>query len=196
VAVAGQVHGVHVARVEAEDRGRGARTRDSLLPPADGLVSAAPGVALLGCFADCVPLLLADPARLAVGMAHAGWRGTVADMAGAAVRAMEELLGSRPVDLIAVVGPSIGPCCYEVGEEVIAAARGSYHDELGEVGLVRGGRLYFDLWRANELALRRAGVERVVRTNLCTACDTTRFFSHRAEGGATGRFSALIGIRG
>lgn len=195
LAVAGQVHGTRVALVGIEARGRGARGSDGLLPPADGLITSDPGLVLLGCFADCVPLLFVDRERRAVGMAHAGWRGSVGDMAGAAVRAMVEHLGSDPAHILAVVGPSIGPCCYEVGNEVVEAALAAFPEAREEIIINGGAKAHLNLWAINEAGLRQAGIGEIVRTDLCTACNQRRFFSHRADRGQTGRFAALIGIR-
>ena len=193
---AGQVHGVEVRTVGAADAGRGAADRPSVLPPADALITDVPDLYLFACFADCVPLLFFDPVRRAVGVAHAGWRGTVADMAGATVRALAEAYGSRPDDLLVVIGPSIGPCCYEVGDEVVHAARRLPDpSELLHPGVA--GRLHFDLWQANRQLLLAADVrpEHIEVSELCTMHHAGRFFSHRATGGQTGRFAAIIGLR-
>lgn len=196
LAQAGQVHAVEVRTVGEDDAGRGATDRPSVLPPADALITDTPDLYLLACFADCVPLLFFDPVRRAVGVAHAGWRGTVADMAGATVRALGEHYGSRPADLRIAIGPSIGPCCYEVGYEVVDTAR-----RLPEPSalLHRGvsGRFHFDLWQANHQLLQVAGVrpEHIEVSELCTMHHADRFFSHRAMGGQTGRFAAIIGLR-
>ena len=126
-----QVHGSSVVVVTGGQRGR-------RLDSCDGLVTDEPGIVLLQRHADCVPILLYDPKRPAIGVAHAGWRGTLAGMAAELVRAMCEAFGSRPGDLIAAIGPSIGPCCYDVGEEV---QRGfiARHADAGQ-WLAAGGR--------------------------------------------------------
>ena len=163
----------------------------------DGLITAAPGVYLLGYFADCVPLLAYDPVRRAVGLAHAGWRGTLLRIAERLVAELTATFGVRPADLRVGIGPSIGPCCYEVGAEVIAPVR----EELpGGAELLRPGRpghAWLDLWAANRQALLRAGVqpEHVEVAQVCTACHVERFFSYRREGGLNGLFGAVIGLR-
>jgi YfiH family protein len=183
-----QVHSADVFVVAASDGGR-------LVGQGDAMVTDQPGVYLSMRFADCTPLLLHDPVRRAVGIAHAGWRGTLKNVAGAVVRAMVERLGCLPGDITAVVGPAIGPCCYQVGSEVIQAAEAAYAS-AGELLRPRaGGRYHFDLWEANRRQLVVAGVNHVAVAGLCTACRTDRFFSHRAEQGQTGRFGALIGYR-
>jgi YfiH family protein len=183
-----QVHSADVFVATAADGGR-------LVGQGDALVTGQPGVYLSMRFADCTPILLHDPVRRAVGIAHAGWRGTLKNVAGAAVWAMVERLGCLPGDITAVIGPAIGPCCYQVGGEVIRAVESTC---AGAAGLLRrraGGRAYFDLWEANRRQLVEAGVGCVAVAGLCTACRTDHFFSHRAEQGQTGRFGAVIGYR-
>ena len=119
------VHGATVARVTTAENG-------TWVHHVDGLVTDQPGCVLTMSFADCAPILLYDPVQRAIGLGHAGWKGAVADLPGALVRAMGEQFGSDPAHLLAAVGPCIGPCCYEVGEIVIDAVRGAFAspDEL------------------------------------------------------------------
>jgi YfiH family protein len=183
-----QVHSADVFVVAAVDGGR-------LVGQGDAMVTDQPGVYLSMRFADCTPLLLHDPVRRAVGIAHAGWRGTLKNVAGAVVQAMVARLGCLPGDITAVVGPAIGPCCYQVGSEVIQAAEAAFADAAELLQSHSDGSYYFDLWEANRRQLIEAGVGHVVVAGLCTACRTDRFFSHRAEQGQTGRFGAVIGYR-
>ena len=183
-----QAHSADVLAVTAADGGR-------LVGQGDAMITDQPGVYLSMRFADCTPLLLHDPVRRAVGIAHAGWRGTLKNVAGAVVRAMVERLGCLPGDITAVIGPAIGPCCYQVGSEVIQAAEATYANAAELLQPRTGGRYYFDLWEANRRQLVEAGVGHVAVAGLCTACRTDRFFSHRAEQGQTGRFGAVIGYR-
>jgi hypothetical protein len=165
-------------------------------PQADGIITDEPGLPLVMRFADCVPIMLHDPVHGAIGIAHAGWRGTVAGIAGAVVQAMVDAYDTRPQDLIAAIGPSIGPCCYEVGPEVVAQVRGAFLDSSGLIlPPANGGGPHLDLWAANQRALEVSGVERVEVARLCTACHTHEFYSYRAEAGRTGRFGALISLR-
>ncbi|MCC6187661.1 MAG: peptidoglycan editing factor PgeF [Anaerolineales bacterium] len=161
---------------------------------ADGLITDRPGVTLFLRFADCVPILLYDPRRPAVGVVHAGWRGTLLKACAAAVQAMRESYGTRPSDIVAAIGPSIGPCHYAVGPEVVAATRVVFAEAEALLQRVNGA-YHLDLWQANAQALRAAGVEQVEVGEVCTACRRADFFSHRANGGRTGRFGALIGLR-
>ncbi len=145
-------------------------------------------------FADCTPLLFHDPRRGVVGIAHAGWKGTLLGVAGASVKAMGEQYGSKPHDILAAIGPSIGVDHYEVGIDVIAQARASFGADAESLLPEYGDRRHFDLWAANRLQLARAGVEQIEIAGLCTACHLDDWYSHRAEKGKTGRFGALIGL--
>ena len=147
---------------------------------ADGLWTDELGLPVLALSADCLPIVLAraNGDRPALAVLHAGWRGLLAGIAESGVNA----LGSGPV--AAIVGPGIGPCCYDIGDEVSAEFSRAFGD-----GLTRGGRL--DLWTAAERALLAAGCARVERLDLCTACAPERFFSHRRDNGVTGRQGVL-----
>jgi YfiH family protein len=164
---------------------------------ADGLITCDSNIYLFMRFGDCTPLIFFDPVQNAVGLTHAGWRGTMKNAAGATVKAMVNQLGCRPRNILAVIGPAIGPCCYEVGQDVITAAAESLasSDSLFVRRNGSADHAHFDMWEANRQQLLSAGVEQVVQTGLCTACRTNEFFSHRAEKGKTGRFGVIIGIR-
>jgi len=182
-----QVHGTHVQVVGLADS-------STVQPATDGLLTATPQVTLLLRFADCVPLLLFDPVHRAVGLVHSGRQSTAGNIAGQAVRTLVEHVGSDPADLWAGVGPAIGPCCYEVGPDVIpsitqASPRGV------QVLHRRNGALYLDLPGLVRAQLQAAGVNQIEMANLCTACHTDEWFSHRAEGGQTGRFGVLVTLR-
>jgi YfiH family protein len=171
-----QVHGSRAVRVGETERGAGWESPATVVPDADALWTDAADLSLVVLTADCTPILLADPDRRRIGVVHAGWRGLVGGVVESAVAAMGE-----PAGLRAFVGPSIGPCCYEVGPEVTAAAR----ERLGEVVARRGDREHLDLWTGSLVALARAGVREVWPAALCTRCEPDRFYSHRA--GARGR---------
>jgi hypothetical protein len=183
-----QVHGDEIVRVPGPAYGqRGA----------DGLTTNTPGRFLMGYFADCVPVLVYDPVRRAAGLAHAGWRGTVLRIAERLVAEMVLAWGSRPQDLVAGIGPAIGPCCYEVGAEVIERVRAQVPQADALLRPRRPGHALLDLWEANRQALLRAGLlpERVQVLGLCTACHVERFYSYRREGRLEGLFGAVIGLR-
>jgi YfiH family protein len=178
-----QVHGAEV--VEAPWEGT---------PEADAALATSPGWLLGIKTADCLPVLLVDPARRLVAAAHAGWRGTAA---GVAARAVDALVahGSRPADLLAAVGPGIGPCCYEVGEEVRAA--------FGPAGAASfrpgpGGRPRLDLRAANARQLIEAGLrlEAIHHVADCTRCRADLYHSYRRDGRAAGRMISFVGFCG
>ncbi len=164
---------------------------------ADVLVSDDPSVALAVRVADCVPVLIADARLGVVAAIHAGWRGTAARAACAGVEALAGAFGSRPGDLHAAIGPSIGPAAYEVGEEVRAAFDAAGH---GRLSLARWfstgprGRPHLDVWQANADQLTDAGVPaaRIACARACTASHPEWFFSHRGQGAHAGRLVAAI----
>lgn len=197
----GQVHGATVLEAREGDAGIGARPRSGKLGLGDALMSGERGPVLFSLHADCLPLLLVDPGSgglaRAVAAVHAGWRGTVADVAGATVKAMRDAYGSRPESLLAFIGPAIGPCCYEVGDEVIEAWRATAGADAGAA--VRAGlsREHFHLQAANALLLERVGLrpDHIELAGICTRCNGERWFSHRGQGATTGRFAAVISLR-
>ena len=167
-----QVHGTKPARVGHTEVGSGAASPDTTLPGVDALWTDEPGAVLAVLIADCVPVLLADPVARRIATVHAGWRGMTSGVIEATVSAM----GGEPDSLTAFIGPSIGPCCYEVGEEVANAARAAF----GQGAERRNGTVHVDLWRGAAVALQHAGVRSVELAALCTRCEPHRFFSHRA----------------
>ncbi|THF75581.1 peptidoglycan editing factor PgeF [Cohnella fermenti] len=200
-----QVHGSRVYEVSAKDAGRGRLDRESAIPDADALVTREPEALLTMFFADCVPLYFYDPEANAIGLAHAGWKGTAADVAAATVEAMGRLYGTKPERLLAAVGPSIGACCYEVDEAVLkhvrplAAELDGYLQE-GAASLVldvKEGRARINLKEFNRHLMIKAGIlpSRIELSTWCTGCRTDLFFSHRKEKGATGRMMSWLGLK-
>ena len=199
-----QVHGVEVREVTGADLPEampGGRGRWE----ADGVMTREPGLLLGVGAADCVPVLVADVRQRVVGGFHGGWRGTASGMAGEGLRRMAEAFGTRAEECVAAAGPSIGPCCYEVGDEVrsefAAGVAGVDADALFRPART-AGRWQFDLWEANRRQLLRAGVpgEAITLAAECTSCSREadgrrRYFSHRGEGGVTGRMLGVIGVR-
>lgn len=193
--MAGLVHGDRVVALTGTE---GATPGDvGVVPSCDGLITDQVGLALIATAADCVPIYLYDPVRRAIGVAHAGWRGTVAGIAGKTAQAMVAQYGCQPGDIHAAVGPSIGPCCYEVDEAVAGPLRQHYGpgaDALLTPGKAPG-KYQLDLWAANRLDLERAGLTDVTIAGACTSCQVDRLFSHRAESGQAGRGAALIAMQ-
>ena len=183
------VHQVHGRRVVEAFHGRGKQAP----LPADAIVTRTRGVVLLMRFADCVPILLLDPVNEAIGIAHAGWQGTVKNVAGSVVNKMQELYNTDPAEVLAGIGPSICQDHYPVGPEVIEAARRCFGDTSGDHLAYRDGQTHFNLWSANRAHLESEGVRSIETAGICTACHYEDWYSHRASGGRTGRFAALIG---
>lgn len=180
-----QVHGAAVAVVGADDAGRS-------IADADGLVAVEPGTVLAVHAADCVTMLLADPRSGAVGALHAGWRGTAAGIAPEAVTVMADRFGTRPEDVLAAIGPSIGPCHYEVDEPVLERLQRWPWWETVVIPNIRG-RWQLDLRAANRRQLVDAAVlpEHIEIVDLCTYHHPDLFYSHRRDR-ITGRMAAII----
>jgi hypothetical protein len=158
----------------------------------DGIATDKENVYLLMLFADCVPILVYDDACHAVGIAHAGWKGTLNNVAGALIAKMIEKYNSSPNGLMAVIGPRICREHYPVGEEIAQQAENRY--KSSNILKNKGGKNHFDLGLANEINLRECGVSAIERMNICTSCQNEDWFSHRAERGKTGRYAAVIGL--
>lgn len=180
---------VHSAEILFVDEPRGA----GQVVQADGLVTRTPGVTLFMRFADCVPILLVDPVRGAVGMAHAGWLGTVRGVAHRLVQSMVENCGTRPEQLLAGLGPSIAAHHYPVRQDVLDRFETAFGPSFSTHLQTLDGRTHLDLWSANRSQLEAEGVHQIEVSGLCTACDLDLWYSHRGEGGQTGRFAAVLG---
>lgn len=179
-----QVHGNHVALVTGHDAGR-------QIPNTDGLLTATPGVALLLRFADCQPILLYDPVRHALALVHAGWRGVAQGIARRAVEAMKAAFGTDPQQLLAGLGPAIGPCCYTVGHNVAAAMGYALPDWTQVMSAESEDVWRLDLSAANAQQLRAEGVSSIEQAGICTHCRLDEFYSHRGDNGQTGRFAVV-----
>ncbi|NWF65139.1 MAG: peptidoglycan editing factor PgeF [Chloroflexi bacterium] len=163
-------------------------------PKADILFTDNPDVSLFMRFADCVPLFFHDPQKQVVGIAHAGWMGTLKGVAEVSIQAMQAHYGSAPQDIVVGIGPSIGVDQYEIGEEVAVQFREKYGADSEKIIQMRAGKIHLDLWTANVLQLQKMGVEQIQVSGLCTATHLDDWYSHRAEKGRTGRFGALLAL--
>lgn len=194
-----QTHTTNIRRVTAADKGKGVvRPRD--YHDVDGLITDEPGIVLSTFYADCVPLLFVDPVRGAAGLSHSGWRGTVGKMGAATVKAMEEAFGCRPEDIWVGIGPSICQDCYEVSEDVAEAFREVFCREeipAAPEDILYGkgnGKFQLDLWKANAAICLSAGIrpEKLCVTDVCTCCNPSLLFSHRASGGKRGNLGMFV----
>ncbi|RIX59324.1 peptidoglycan editing factor PgeF [Paenibacillus nanensis] len=199
-----QVHGNRVAQITADERGRGREALSDAINDCDAIMTNVPGVLLASFYADCVPLYFYAPSSGAVALAHAGWRGTVKKIAEETVQAMKQAYGTEPEELLAAIGPSIGSCCYEVDgavitevDRVLSELRLEEADKNACMRLKSNGKADLNLKEINRQIMIKAGIlpSRIELTNWCTGCRTDLFFSHRTEGGRTGRMASWIGIR-
>ena len=191
-----QVHGCEIREVLRADT-----TRDEL-EGVDALVTNVPGVAISVRTADCIPVLLYDPVHKAIAAVHAGWRGTVQHISLKVIDRMRELYGTQASNLLAVIGPGIGPDSFQVGQEVadaFAAAGFPMAEILKDCGPKAptadnpmAGGLHIDLWRANEWLLQKAGVSEIQVAGICTYKNNDRYFSARREGTKCGRIINCI----
>lgn len=184
-----QTHSDIVRRVSKADH-RSLCHRD--YPHCDGLVTNDPGTALVIFTADCTPLLFHDPVTGAVGAAHAGWRGTVAQIGARTVEAMVKEFGCDPKNIRAAIGPNIGACHFETNSDVPEAILASYGQEAEAFIEKRGEKFFLDLKAINALSLRRAGVETIDISTHCTYCYPELFWSHRYTRGNRGSQGAVI----
>ncbi len=186
-----QVHGDEVYRIK-NPQSRGWESLDRRLQ-ADALVTATPKVVLTILTADCVPILLCDPEARVIAAVHAGWKGSRLGVVAKTVRTMCQEFGAEASRILAAIGPAIGGCCYEVGEEVA----GAFRSIEGAVTQREGARPRLDLKAVNRFQLLEAGLlpERIEVASYCTACEKERFFSYRAEGGCDGRFLSAIMLK-
>ncbi len=193
--VAAQEHHTVVYNATAADRGRGVY-RERGYTDIDGLLTSEPNVVLFTQYADCVPLFFVDPVRRVVGTAHAGWRGTAAGMGAVMVERMVADYGCRREDILAAVGPSIGPCCFEVDEPVRQAFAEAFPFSAACIVVGEGGKSHIDLWEINRRTLLLAGItaEHITVTDVCTRCYPELLWSHRATGGERGSLAGCIAI--
>jgi len=193
-----QTHTTNVRVVTEEDAGKGFdRERD--YDDVDGLVTNVPNLPLVTFYADCVPLFFVDPVKNVIGLSHAGWRGTVAKMAMAAVQKMQEVYGSDPADILAGVGPCICQSCYEVGPEVAEAFLKDWPEAVcSEILMAKpDGKYLLDLKLANAACMEAAGIlpEHIGIADVCTCCNPELLFSHRASKGRRGNLAAFLCLK-
>lgn len=197
-----QTHTTNVRLVTRADAGKGV-VKPKDYTDVDGLITNEPGLVLATFYADCVPLYFVDPVHKAIGLSHSGWRGTVEKMGKVTIEAMGKAFGSRPEDLYCAIGPSICQDCYEVSLDVAEAFKTAFPGHVSEIMYEKEAsnaqaerKFQLDLWKANELVLLEAGVlpEHLAVTNICTCCNPTELFSHRASKGKRGNLAAFLSL--
>lgn len=205
-----QTHTTNVRVVTQKDRGNGI-TREKDFFDTDGMVTNVPGLVLVTFYADCVPLYFVDPIHHAIGLTHSGWRGTVGRIGTRTVETMQQTYGTKPSDIIAVIGPSICKDCYEVSEDVADAFKQEfgkasekicrpYDSEQKKQDVIlyskSDGKYQLDLWQANRRVMLEAGIleEHICVSGLCTCCNPDFLFSHRASHGRRGNLAAFLSL--
>jgi hypothetical protein len=197
IIVSFQTHTTNVMVVREEDAGKGI-TKERGYDDIDGFITDVPGIPLVTLYADCVPLYFLDPVKKVIGLSHSGWKGTVARMGAVTIQKMQEVYGCCPENIIACVGPSICADCYEVGEDVAEQFQKNFSEkQLSQILFHKpDGKYQLDLWKANTFILADAGIreEHMAVTNVCTCCNETLLFSHRATKGKRGNLAAFLSL--
>ena len=188
-----QVHRDTIIKVTGQMRGNGLDRPNAFLE-ADGLMTNEKNILLVVFFADCVPLLFYDPTKRAICAIHSGWRGAALQIARSGIEQMVRTYGCDPSDILACIGPSIGPCCYVVGEEVADAFGRVFANTETFLKETNKGEYVLNLWRANEMILLRAGLlpNNITQAKECTKCNETLYYSHRRMGDSRGSLAAMI----
>ena len=181
--------------VTEQMRGYGAADYDTAVEATDAMVTDVPRLCLTVLMADCVPVLFFDPQKRVVAAVHAGWRGTVKLATQKTAETLKAKFNCKPTEVLVGIGPSIGPCHYEVGSDVISQVEDTFGSTEGYInGESPDGKGYFDLWEANKRQVIEAGIpaQNIEVAQICTYCNAHLFFSERHEKGRTGRFGAGI----
>jgi YfiH family protein len=188
-----QVHGTEGLRVDSHHRGCGSLEYGDSIPGTDGLLTTEQGIPLLMNYADCVPVIILDPVKRVLCLCHAGWKGSVDRIAVKMIKMMKERTNSAPEDCLVGIGPSIGPCCYEVDEKVVEPLTKNFSNWSRFVKAKTDRKWLLNLWELNRWQLVQEGVRNnnIVISGMCTSCWHRLFFSHRSSGGVTGRIAAV-----
>ncbi|MEN2258306.1 peptidoglycan editing factor PgeF [Paraclostridium benzoelyticum] len=184
-----QTHSDIVNIIKKEDIGK--------IKEGDALVTNLKKTPLLVFVADCVPVAIVDPKKEAVALCHAGWRGTYSKITRKSIENMEKLYETNPEDLVCVLGPSIGPCCYEVSKDLIEKFNTIITNRDEKFYIIKENKYYLDLWKVNELILTSCGVkkENIVNLNICTSCNSDKFHSYRKHNQTTKRLGMILEVK-
>ncbi|EQK45228.1 peptidoglycan editing factor PgeF [Paraclostridium bifermentans] len=184
-----QTHSDIVNIIKKEDIGK--------IKEGDALVTNLKKTPLLVFVADCVPVGIVDTKKEAVALCHAGWRGTYSKITQKSIENMEKLYGTNPEDLVCVLGPSIGPCCYEVSKDLIEKFNTIITNRDEKFYIIKESKYYLDLWKVNELILTSCGVkkENIVNLNICTSCNSDKFHSYRKHNQTTKRLGMILEVK-
>lgn len=184
-----QVHGRDILVIKDQDY------KNILKEEKDGFITNVPGIALATYHADCVPIYFFDTERDVIGLAHAGWKGTLNNISKAIIESMVKDFNSKVEDIIVGIGPSIGVCCYEVGQDLIKLFSEKYSNNI-HIFIEKDEKIYLDLWKVNKINLIELGIkeENIYHSNICTSCRTDKLYSYRKEKGTKNRMIAAIGL--
>lgn len=191
-----QVQSNNILIAKKVHKGAGAFDYEQCIKQADAAITTEPGVCLIVLVADCVNILLFDPKRRMVGVVHAGWEGTLNCAAQTTIEKAQQELGCAPKEIIAAIGPSIDPCCYEIGNDVAEEFQRKFPEDAEQIIKNIKGKICLDNKLANKRQLLRAGLseENIEVSKICSSCEVNRFYSYRKEG-ITGRFAAGITLK-
>lgn len=195
---ANQIHGSTIYQVQATDIGKGRDSLNLAIPGVDGLYTCESNLFLASFYADCVPIFFIDPTKRLIGIVHAGWKGTVAQIGKKLIQRWKEEFNSALSDIKVVIGPAIGGCCYEVDDTVMDQVKPFLNLLSKKAITVKCNRKYqIDLKQINFDLLNQAGIrsEHIEVSEWCTSCNTDLFYSHRKENGVTGRMAAFMTIK-
>jgi YfiH family protein len=189
--VANQTHS-DIIRIISEEKTQGWNSTHDAIQECDAMITDKPNIILSILTADCVPILLYDTKKNVVAAIHAGWKGTKAEITYKTVKKMQKFFNSKPEDIIAGIAPSIGSCCYEVGEDVA-----KHFFQISHSFTKKGEKYMLDLAYINKIQLLNSGLhtKQIEMSNVCTSCNVEHFFSYRKEKGCSGRFMSMIGLR-
>lgn len=190
-----QVHSSRVVKINEKDAGKGALSLNTALPGLDGMVTGTPGLMLVSFYADCIPVFFYDPSQRVVAVAHSGWKGTMDGIAVNTINVMKGSYACKPGDIQVFIGPGIGPCCFQIQEDLYQKVCKLLPDF--DVMNLKNGQIYWDLRLTIRKMLTNSGIkpDNVIECNLCSSCRTDLFFSYRKENGITGRMAAAIGLK-
>jgi len=187
-----QVHGTNIVVIDSNIN----NYQDISQIEADGLVTNLPKMALITYHADCVPVYFIDIKKKAIGLAHSGWKGTFNNISGKLIKKMEQRYNSKKEDILVGIGPSIGPCCYEVKDDLIQMFTEKY-GQFDNLFVEDNDKVFLNLWRVIYLQILEEGVpkENIVFSNTCTSCNVDKFYSYRKEKGIDNRMAAVISLK-
>ena len=197
IVAAKQTHTTNVKVASKTDRGKGVyfeRDYDDI----DGLITNEKNIVLATYYADCVPLFIVDTKNKAIGLSHSGWRGTVSKMGKVTIEKMTNLYGTNPKDVIACIGPSICQSCYEISKDVADEFIKAFPKDIDQILIEKPNDKYLlDLWMCNKLIFKEAGVldENIHMPDVCTCCNESVMFSHRASKGKRGNLAAFLELK-